>query len=463
MSEEVSQHQTLHLIILGLKRYHGLESFYRLRQIPPSLDSAMEHPTVHWPYVVIHYRLGIELYPSYEICRWEMSPTEAGFSVNRGEYLIEVNISSPAVILTASQDRFTGLVTLLLPSVRPETFSHTVRLYTSMDRSRNVAYFQKLFSVPGPRLEEFLEGSGIEQPIRKLRPKGLWSSPMGMSMVGHFQRLADNGDHVRFTRHKKLLQMYIDRNPRFVDLLPLILYEETLLDLHENRHEDAKKHANQALETSQRFHSPNHCYILSKLKYVESALARRKGDYERARECLDVSVELLWPCAAGEETAENRYFCAAYFAEKSARIGITAQEETLAEQYFQDVQNHLIADTRPITNRCQIRSKNRQLAFYVKSSRHVKHLDVQRVVPEPQMAKAQQLIREIETHHLVYYQSKPRMSFDIVKTDYFIRRGNYAQGIEPSAEAFQIAEEKAWHEYKDVARERLHLCIGRMT
>ena len=44
------------------------------------------------------------------------------------------------------------------------------------------------------------------------------------------------------------------------------------------------------------------------------------------------------------------------------------------------------------------------------------------------MAKAQQLIREIETRHLVYYQSKPRMSFDIVKTDYFIRRGNYAQG-----------------------------------
>lgn len=80
MSGEV-QHQTLHLIILSLKRYHGLESFYRLRQIPPSLDSTMEHPTVHWPYVVIHYQLGIELYPSYEICRWEMSPTEAGFSV----------------------------------------------------------------------------------------------------------------------------------------------------------------------------------------------------------------------------------------------------------------------------------------------------------------------------------------------------------------------------------------------
>ena len=77
-------------------------------------------------------------------------------------------------------------------------------------------------------------------------------------MVGHFQCLADNGeflmislrvqlktqllllfssiipfkilflfkgDHVRFIEHKELFQNLIDRNPRFVDLLPLILYE----------------------------------------------------------------------------------------------------------------------------------------------------------------------------------------------------------------------------------------------
>ena len=62
--------------------------------------------------------------------------------------------------------------------------------------------------------------------------------------------------------------------------------------MHENRHQDAKKHAKQALETSQRYHSPNHCYLLSKLKYVESALARREGNYEKAREYLDDSVEV---------------------------------------------------------------------------------------------------------------------------------------------------------------------------
>lgn len=463
MSEEIFQRQTPCLSILGFKRYHGFYPFYRPRQIPPSLDSAMEDPSVRWPYVVVEYQLGIELYPSCEICRWEMNPAEAGFFVNRGEYLIQLNISSPAVILTSSQNRFTGLITLILPSTRPENFTHTVRLCSSLDRNRNVDHFQKLFSVPGPHLDDFQEGPGIEQPVRKLRPKGLWSSRIGMSMVGHFQCLADNGDHVRFIEHKELFQNLIDRNPRFVDLLPLILYEEALLDLHENKPEKARKHAKQALEMSQRYHSPNHCYMLSKLKYVHSALARREGDYEKAQEYLDVSVELLWPCAAGEETAENKYFRAAFLAEKSARVGITAQEDILAEKYFQDVQNHLIADSRPITNRCQIRSKNRQIAFYVKSSRHVKHLDVQRVVPEQQMAKAWQLIQEIETDLLKDYQSKQRMSFDIIKTDYFIRRGNYVQGIEPSVEAFQIAEEKAWHEYKDVARERLHLCIGRMT
>lgn len=65
-----------------------------------------------------------------------------------------------------------------------------------------------------------------------------------------------------------------------------------MLDLHENRTEDGKRHAEQALEISQRYHSPNHCYLLSKLKYVESALARREGNYEKAKELLDDSVEV---------------------------------------------------------------------------------------------------------------------------------------------------------------------------
>lgn len=65
-----------------------------------------------------------------------------------------------------------------------------------------------------------------------------------------------------------------------------------MLDLHESRIEDGKRHAKEALEISQRHHSPNHCYLLSKLKYVESALARREGNYEKAKELLDDSVEV---------------------------------------------------------------------------------------------------------------------------------------------------------------------------
>lgn len=114
--------------------------------------------------------------------------------------------------------------------------------------------------------------------------------------------------------------------------------------------------------------------------------------------------------------------------EKSAKVGITDDEEAIAENCFQDIEQHLNAETRPITNRFQIRSKNRQVAFYVKSSRHVKNLDFQRAVPEQDMLKALQLIEEIEQSLLVFYPKKPLLSFDIVKTDYFIRRGNFGQG-----------------------------------
>ena len=119
MSEEVSQHQTLHLIILGLKRYHRLESFYRLRQIPPSLNSAMEHYTVHWPYVVIHYRLGIELYPSYEICRWEMSPTEAGFSVVSKSNLKQCLLKKTSLVLHLSVESY---LCLFVKQILPKYF-----------------------------------------------------------------------------------------------------------------------------------------------------------------------------------------------------------------------------------------------------------------------------------------------------------------------------------------------------
>lgn len=65
-----------------------------------------------------------------------------------------------------------------------------------------------------------------------------------------------------------------------------------MLDLHENRTEEAKNNAKKALEMSRRYHSTNDRFLLSKVKYVWSALARREGDYGKAKELLDDSMEV---------------------------------------------------------------------------------------------------------------------------------------------------------------------------
>ena len=44
------------------------------------------------------------------------------------------------------------------------------------------------------------------------------------------------------------------------------------------------------------------------------------------------------------------------------------------------------------------------------------------------MAKASHLIREIEDRLLPCYLKKALISFDIVKTDFFIRTGNFVRG-----------------------------------
>ena len=44
------------------------------------------------------------------------------------------------------------------------------------------------------------------------------------------------------------------------------------------------------------------------------------------------------------------------------------------------------------------------------------------------MAKAFQMIKKIEESLLEFYPKKPLLSFDIVKTGYYIRRGDFEKG-----------------------------------
>ena len=54
----------------------------------------------------------------------------------------------------------------------------------------------------------------------------------------------------------------------------------------------AEQNVKKALEISRMYHSINHCFLLAKVKYVESAVARRKGNYAKAKILLDDSSEV---------------------------------------------------------------------------------------------------------------------------------------------------------------------------
>ena len=94
------------------------------------------------------------------------------YQQNNGEYDIAVHVSPQGMITTSRHDSsIMGVVTLLLPSARPQVFENTIQLY-STERGTNVSKIHKKIWVPGPWLYEYQEGPGIQKSIRKLRPKG---------------------------------------------------------------------------------------------------------------------------------------------------------------------------------------------------------------------------------------------------------------------------------------------------
>ena len=102
------------------------------------------------------------------------------FCQNNGEYFITVSVLPHGMIFTGAQDPncrvlhvSTGVVTLVLPSTRPQLFENTVKLFsTGRARSRCVSCIHQRISVPGRWLEEYQEGYEIERPMKKIRPNG---------------------------------------------------------------------------------------------------------------------------------------------------------------------------------------------------------------------------------------------------------------------------------------------------
>ena len=70
-----------------------------------------------------------------------------------------------------------------------------------------------------------------------------------------------------------------------------------------------------------------------------------------------------------EETAVNRYNAAALMAEKSATFDLTPEEEREVERLFEEVAGIWSQQRENETLRCVIRSYNRMITYFLKTSR----------------------------------------------------------------------------------------------
>ena len=79
--------------------------------------------------------------------------------------------------------------------------------------------------------------------------------------------------------------------------------------------------------------------------------------------------QCLEPAILSDENAVNRYNAAALLAEKSAAVGLTADEEQKAERLFEEVAEIWAQQKENDSMRCVIRGYNRMIMYFLKTSR----------------------------------------------------------------------------------------------
>ena len=124
---------------------------------------------------------------------------------------------------------------------------------------------------------------------------------------------------------------------------------------------------------------------------------------------------------------------ATFLSEKSAAVGINKGEKQLTKDHFRVVFRHLEDEetqNNPGSAALRARSANRKLNFLLKTSRHARKPANRRVVGQRKMKEALNEIQRVEEQPglLDSYTKKQRMSFFIVKADYFIMQEAYSNG-----------------------------------
>ncbi|XP_020616021.1 uncharacterized protein LOC110054035, partial [Orbicella faveolata] len=202
----------------------------------------------------------------------------------------------------------------------------------------------------------------------------------------------------------------------------IFLLKEAALYYTQDRKEDCLATCRDVCERASRLNSGNWPFLLTRAFYIISALYRQTKEFDLAKEYIEKSSECLELVVLSEETAVNRYNAAALLAEKSADVGITADEEINAQRLFEEVAGFWsqLKENESMM-RYVIRSHNRMTTYFLKTSR-TRFPDLGKEVSEVDIVKAGTAIQKVERNLLTQCPKRLEATFLIGKADYFIRR-----------------------------------------
>jgi len=358
---------------------------------------------------------------------------------------------------------YAGNLAFMLPVNHEKPTHHAVTLKLCQGRTDydckvlHVVQFIITSHKRGTSLFDFQSGrtiTEVEKPMPKIRMQGVLAGELGRAIRMHFQNLGDNGQYNQFLRDSQKLVERVNGIIKFQDLLLAVRLEEAIIYFGQNKMDDCLATCWDVCARATRHNSGNWPFLLTKAFYIISAVYRQAKEFGKANEYMEKSSECLEPASLSEETAVNRYNAAALLAEKSAAVGLTPNEESEAERLFEEVAGIWTQQKENESMRCVIRSYNRMITYFLKTSR-TKFPDLRKDVSEVNLVKAGEAIRKVEKNLIAQCPKRLKATFLIGKADYFIRRatrkgtniterersGDFDEAMAVLTEALQISQE----------------------
>jgi len=390
------------------------------------------------PFVVVQFVVAVVDEDTGEIWACNATPEKHQIYVTRdGMFRIVPEVEPYAWMLARDIDcrkksvpPYAGNLTFMLPFEHEKPSHHLVRIKLCQVADYNCEVLDEVrFSITsherGTHYSDFQSGrtvTEIEKPIPRIQMQGVLATKLGRTVRMHFVNLGDNGQYDQFLRDRQKLVERVGGIVKFEDLLLAVELEEAALYYTQDRKEDCLATCRDVCERASRLNSGNWPFLLTRAFYIISALYRQTKEFDLAKEYIEKSSECLELVVLSEETAVNRYNAAALLAEKSADVGITADEEINAQRLFEEVAGFWsqLKENESMM-RYVIRSHNRMTTYFLKTSR-TRFPDLGKEVSEVDIVKAGTAIQKVERNLLTQCPKRLEATFLIGKADYFIRR-----------------------------------------